>query len=852
MKLNKYLLILTLSLLLLAPVFGSLPASAQTGTKPDTIVFVTEPDSANAITRLEDGELDIYAYTIADSALLARIEASPELDYYTTYGSYNDLTFNPAGPVFSNGKLNPFAVPEIREAMNYLIDRDYLAQNVLGGLFTPRWTTLNGVSTDAALLASEVRAIELQYAYNPQLAKQIIDGHMLSLGAVLTGGVWRYGGEPVEIIVLIRIEDERLAIGDYVADQLEAIGFQVFRDYKSAFDASPIWLGSDPIEGLFHIYTSYWIATVITRDLAPHFAFFYTNMGLPYPIWQAYVNTPEFYDLAQRLDSGDYATFEERQTMMARALELSMEDSVRIFLLDRNAFIPKQKDISLALDLYRGVRSVLWAKTIQRPTGGSTPVSVGIPSLFISPWNPVAGTNWIYDMMPIRGTADFGLVNDPYTGLMLPDRIERAEVVVQEDRFVQKTHDWVDLNFAPEIVVPQDAWADWDAKAQMFKTVGELGLGPVTAQRKSTVYYPEDLFETVTWHDGSPFSIADILMHMILTFDRGKPESDIYDESAVNTLDAFMSSFKGLKIYELNDQLVIETYSDAVDRDAEMNVTTWWPYYATGPGAWHALALGIWAEAAGEAAFSMAKADQDDLYYLDYVANDPIAVGFWNDWLENWLLDREVPYAPTLGAYISEDVLNTRLDNLSEWYEAYGHFWVGTGPYFLDSRPEWTFDEPSQTLTLQRFIDHPDPDDKWTDFADSPIPAVQIIGPDSIELGGEAVYDIFVTQGAQAGAGQLNLQGIVLRGGQPYPSKDIELVDYLLAGQNQVHLSGQAAFVKEGHYRVVVDKEMVSSLPGGEIRLEVIVVSKRVALPSTSGVGIDNQNHTTFMPLTLR
>jgi len=103
-----------------------------------------------------------------------------------------------------------------------------------------------------------------------------------------------------------------------------------------------------------------------------------------------------------------------------------------------------------------------------------------------------------------------------------------------------------------------------------------------------------------------------------------------------------------------------------------------------------------------------------------------------------------------------------------------------------------------------------------------------------------------------AASGQNQLQGIDLRSGEPYPSKDIERVDYLLVSQNKVYLSGRAVYVDEGHYRVVVDKEMVSALPGGEIRLEVIVVSKRVALSSTSGVGIDNQNHRTFLPLTLR
>ena len=847
---KKYLLILAVSLLLLTPILGSLPASAQTGTKPETIVFITEPNASEGITKLEDGDLDIYAYTIADSALLARIEASPELDYYRSYGSYNELTFNPAGPVFNNGKLNPFASPRVREAMNILIDRDHIVNNIFGGLATSRWTSLNSASLDAALLGSEVRTLELNYAYNKNLAKQIIDGEMLALGAVLNAGKWTYGGEPVEISVLIRIEDSRLQIGNYVADQLEDIGFTVIRDEKSAADASPIWYRGDPAEGLFHIYTGGWISTAIPRDLSNNFAFFYTDMGFPSPLWQAYVNTPEFYALAQRLESGDYTTLEERHAMMARALELSLEDSVRIFLLDNNAFTPKRVDVSLAADLYGGVAgAMLWAKSIQSTQAGDSTVTIAIPTMLHGPWNPIAGTNWVYDMMPIRGTADFGVVSDPYTGISLPDRIERAEVVVQEGLIVQKTHDWVDLSFQPEIVVPEDAWGAWDAETQRFIRVDELSPGePITALRKSTVYYPEDLYDTVKWHDGSPFSIADIFMNMILTFDRGQKASLIYDESAVSAYNTLMSVFKGVRITSV-DPLIIETYTDSFNRDAELSVSTWWPYYAQGQGAWHALTLGIRLETAGKAAFSTAKAETNQVPWLSYVIrnDDVIAAQTFSDELTAWNGDKLIPYAPTLTTYLEEGELDSRLANLQTWFNKYGHLWIGTGPYYLEAA-----NHNLGTLTLQQFPEHPDPADRWTEFADSPIPTVQIIGPDSIELGGEAVYDIFVTQGTQATTGQLSLQGIGLRSGEPYPSEDIERVDYLLVGQNKVYLSGQAAFVEEGHYQVVVDKDTVSMLPGGAIQLEVVVVSKRVAITSTSGVGIDNQNYKIFLPLSLR
>jgi hypothetical protein len=90
----------------------------------------------------------------------------------------------------------------------------------------------------------------------------------------------------------------------------------------------------------------------------------------------------------------------------------------------------------------------------------------------------------------------------------------------------------------------------------------EIRVDTVTARRKSTVYYQEDLFDVVTWHDGSPISMGDFLMGMILTFDRGKEASAIYDASAAPTLRSFLSSFKGVKVVS-TDPLVIETYTDS-------------------------------------------------------------------------------------------------------------------------------------------------------------------------------------------------------------------------------------------------------------------------------------------------
>lgn len=784
--------------------------SERQGAILDTIVVVEEPSADQAVTRLEVGELDVYAFSVSNPEVAQAVFDSPDLDSYSSFGSYNELTFNPSGPVFEGtGALNPFAVPRIREAMNYLIDRTYIVEEIMGGLGSARWHPFNNASNDYAVMADVARALELEYAHNPELAEEIITEEMEALGATMEDGVWQYEGEPVEIILLIRVEDERQDIGDYVGNLLEDIGFTVTRDYRTAAEASPIWIQGNPEDGQFHIYTGGWITTVVPRSLADNFAFFYTDMGLGFPLWQAYENDPEFYEISERLMNSDFSDLEERREMMAQALELALEDSVRIWISDRASITPKRKEVSVAADLYGAVSGAwLWPVTIQREgeVGGS--MTIGMPSILSEPWNPLDGSNWIYDMMLIRATGEMGYAPDPYTGLWWPRRFERAEVVVQDGLPVFKTLDWVDLEFAEEIVVPDDAWVDWDAEEQVFLTAGEVYTETETALRKSTVYYPDDLYDTVSWHDGSSFSIADVVMGMIMTFDRAKEESPVFDESKVPAFTSFMSSFKGMKIVS-EDPLVIEHYSDYYTLDAEQSVSSWFPYFAQGQASWHMLTLGLMAEEKMEAAFTSAKSEANEVEWLSYIAGPTIEV--LEAQLEEVLETGEIPYAATLGQYVDDAEIEARFANYAEWFRRRGHFWIGTGPFYL----ERAFPVEG-TVVLQRFRDYPDTADRWMRFADPPIAEVDLDGPGQVTIGDEAIYDVWVEfEGA------------------PYPAEDIDNVKYLVFdATGAVAHVGEATLVEDGYFEIALDADVTGDLEAGSNRLEAIVVSKLVAVPS--------------------
>ena len=782
--------------------------SERLGAWVDEVVFREEADRAKAINMFEAGEIQVYGLGITDPELYRRIQASRVLQYEISYGSSSELTFNPVGPTFpKTGDLNPFSFPAIREAVNWLIDRDYIAEEIYGGLAVPRFLPLTTAFPDYAHLADVARRLELHYAYDPEKAKAVIAKEMAKLGAKRVNQTWHYGGKPVRLILLIRTEDQRREIGDYVATLLENLGFVVERLYKTAAESSPIWIGGNPADGRWHIYTGGWVSLAIDRDQADMFNSYYTPRGRPDPLWQAYKPSPKLDKVAEILDRRDYSTSEQRKELMTEALKLAMEDSVRVWLADVVYIWPRRKEVVLAADLAGGIAgSILWPYTIRFVDGSGGRVSFANPSMLTEPWNPVAGSNWIFDNTITRATQDLPTFPDPFTGLSWPQRIKSAEVYAEKGLPITKTHDWLTLNFVPSIEVPQEAWVDWDPVSERFITARELHPKGLKARTKTIVHYADNLWET-NWHDGNKLSLADFLFGFILSFDRAKPKSPIFDEAAVPAFRTFMSHFRGARILEKNP-LVVEIYSDQLFPDAETIAgSRTADFYTNTP--WHELALGVLAERNRELAFSASKADRLKVQWLSYISGPSLAV--LDRQLAAALKEAFIPYRNTLGEYVNVQGATERYEKLRDWRQTRKHFWVSNGPFYLH-----TVYPVEKIVVIRKSHLFSDPANKWVRFVEPRIADVEVAGSRMVKVGSNVEFQV-----------QVSFQG------KPYPAQDIEFIRYLLfdARGELVELAN-AEPVREGVWRVALNSKQTARLALGSNRLEVVVTSRVVALPS--------------------
>ena len=794
------------------------PMTTRTGGWLDKIIFTAITNVEPAIAQLEAGTIDMWAVSSDNADAFQTVKSSSDLKYATVYGSNNQFLYNTT-ECTDKTVLNIYSDQAIREAMNWAIDRNYIVQEIMGGLAVPKYTALTSAFPDYARYSDVISAIQTQYGYNIDKAKQVVNDEMPKLGATQgADGKWMFSDKPVTVILIIRTEDKRKDIGQYIGNQLETLGFTVDRQLKTRTEASPIWISSDPAACQWMGYTAGWISTSISRDDGIVFAEFNSGDVQGIPAFNNYKPSPELKVLDDKLLTNNFSTMDERAQLFKQALQLSMKESWwGVWLTDNLAFEPYKNTVEAAADLAGGFASAnLFPYTVRFTGKEGGELHIAQSGILVQPWNPINGSNWTDDAMVQNQTKDYGVVYNPYTGLALPKLVAKGDVVAKTGLPVSKTLDWVTLSFQDQIDVPGDAWADWDAAAQKFITVDEKAKADPkwtpTANVKSTVTYVPDLFKT-KWHDGSNMSVGDFVMGMILNFDQGKKESKIYDESVQSTVETFLTHFKGVKIVS-TDPLTIETYDDTYALDAENNVTTWYPTsapgaYTYGTAPWDGMVPAILAEQDGKMAFSADKSTANKIDYTSFIAGPTLAVQ--DDYLTQLIQSGDLAYAPTMSQFVTTDEAKARYTNLQAWYKAHGHLWVGTGAYYIDQ----VF--PTEgTISLARFTDYMFPSDQFTGFGEPMLATVSIDGPTQVKAGDTATFDITVNNGDQ-----------------PYPTDQIDNVSYSVfnaAGENIG--SGTAKNTGEGMYQIELGSDVTSKLETGASKLTVAVVSKAVSIPA--------------------
>ena len=206
-----------LLLVILLALIGVEAAMAEEGTFVDNVQFIQYLDENTALEEVKNGNLDLYYYRIS-SDRIDNSQAREGLQVFESTGGSYSLLVNPS----ESEKFNPFSIGEVRFALNYLVDRKLIVNELMGGYGTTMISNYGPFDPDYLFIVDELEAFN--FRYNPAFAEEMISQALIDAGATKIDGTWAFDGEEIEIIAFIRSDDPvRKSIGEILSSELERI-----------------------------------------------------------------------------------------------------------------------------------------------------------------------------------------------------------------------------------------------------------------------------------------------------------------------------------------------------------------------------------------------------------------------------------------------------------------------------------------------------------------------------------------------------------------------------------------------------------------------------------------------------
>lgn len=755
---------------------------AQEAARPGPAVDVVTFGAYNvdqAPLNVQNGDIDLYLFGLKTAGAQS-LEGVDTVRLIQAPASTLSLILNPAPA--NEGELNPFSLPEVRLAMQYLVDREFIANDIYQGRALPMLTSVSPLDYDQLTVFPVVSGLNIRH--DPEYAAQLITEAMERAGAQRQNNVWTYNGNPITLKIVVRVEDERRDIGDLVRSNLEQLGFQVQPLYQQFGPATLTVYASDPRTFGWHIYTEGWGRGAPARYDDAGVNQFYAPWLGQMPGWQEvgfwqYENQ-ELDDLGKRLYRGEFQSQEERDELYRQMVQIGLNESIRVWLVTALQSFPIRTEVQdLTEDLVSGPKN-LWALRGASIPGRS---DIKVGHLWVwterTTWNPIGGFGDVYSVDIQRNLNDPPLVYHPFTGLPQPFRADfEVETAGPNDR----------------MPVPEDAVL-WDAANDSWVPV----TPGTTAKSKVTFDYSRYL--QASWHHGPKITMADVIYPIAQGFEIAYDENKVQIETAIGiTARPVLETIKG---FRLISDTQIEVYVD---------------YWHFEPGY-----IAAYASPSGVSTPWEILAAMDDVVFekRQGAYSDTAAARFNVPWLSlvtesdaRLVLRslREFKRRGTIPAgvfeiggqtLVTEDEAVARYDACEEWFRNTNLLIIGNGPFQLTR-----YDPPAQFAQLDAFRAEGYPFTA-ADFRLGTPPRISIepVTPPTINLGDPISVPVTVS-----GPGTLSLQ--------------YTLVD---PAAGQVLATGFAEGGEGGAFTVNVDPNISSGLFPGLYQLFLLAASSDIA-----------------------
>jgi len=693
----KKLLVIILALSIATIMYNG--AYAEKSTFFDSVKFIQYLDENTALEEVRNGNLDVYYYTISSDRLESYQSREGLQVFDSTGGSYSILV-NPA----ESEEFNPFSSKDIRFALNYLIDRKLIVNELMGGYGSPIISYYSPSDPEYLTVIEQLETFN--FKYNPTFAEEIISQVLKEKGAVKIDEKWEMDGKPIEITIFIRSDDPvRKSIGEILAGELQKIGFTIKKDFGDLNKAFVVVYGSNPSDLKWSLYTEGWGRSAFVRydsvGLGQMYAPWFSSMpGFNVPAYWNYKND-RLDELTQKIYTGGFESSEKRSQLIQEAVVEGVNESVRIFLASKiDQYVVNEKVSGIVNDFGAGVPSRF---TPINAKSNSDEFVIGVKQIYQGAWNPVMGLSDSYSRHIWGIVSDPATFKHPFTGETFPVRASwQVETAGPNEK----------------LSIPQEAKM-WNPSLQKWENVASDAL----ATSKVTFDY-----EFSNWHNGQEMDINDILHSLYFTIEWGTrtDENDrTFDTEFTPRAAQIIQTIIGVNQV---DEDTIEVYVDYWHFD-EGEIADWAVLWNSMP--WEISSAMEKAVTDGKVSFSRSGATSKNVNWLSLII--PKDAHLIKEYLQEFKDSNYIP-ASLKENYQNSKYFQNRYDSSIKWIEANNHAVISNGPFYLKSyAPE------SRTITVNAFNDdsYPFKIGKWAEFEKAELPTITNIEMKNIIQRGE-------------------------------------------------------------------------------------------------------------------
>jgi peptide/nickel transport system substrate-binding protein len=438
---------------------------SATGPATDTIEYV-RVDRPLAPDALRNGDIDVYIFDILPEAQIEIGTEDPDIEFWEGISGMQCIALNPAPA--PEGELNPFSITEIRYAMNFIFDRDFIVDEIYKGTAAKMYDYLGPYHPEVP----DVADIKLThgFVYNYEIANEMVENSMVLAGAEKRAGRWYYKDALVTIKAMIRVEDERRDMGDMFAAELDKLGFTIDYLHTTFGPAIDTIYGTDPADFEWSFYTegfglgasrwNTWEPGCWGGSADPDIGDWCANMpGWGVEEWWNYLSPGGRIEILNTdIYYGRYDDIEDRRAKIREVTDLMMQESVRIFGIRQLTAYPARRDVmGLTQDMGQGLRGAVWTPREAYREGDDT---LTFANLWVwtesTNWNLYGGFNDVYSVDIARSTYDMIAWRHPFTASAMPFRADYEVETEGPDGTLD---------------VPSDAYV-WDAEGDAWTAVG--------------------------------------------------------------------------------------------------------------------------------------------------------------------------------------------------------------------------------------------------------------------------------------------------------------------------------------------------------------------------------------------